>query len=220
MRPDVRTWVQAAITRHLRAPMPLAQTHTFLIRSALAQLLRYWRYEVPGNWGDLLDNVTYGIVAWQIKERAAMTIGEHSVDEYAPAVIEAINKGDWQSLTELPEPVWDWVRELTGLTRAEWEMVPEIAGEILNAHLECPRCKNNKPLYELARVRENAEPIALSSTGAVRFTCSRCGSGISLDLIEPRLPDTDRSIQKGKGAATAALLVAAGTVIYLLVRYL
>lgn len=221
MKPDMRTWVEAAISKHLRDGMPLGQTHAYLVRGILAQLLRYWRYEAPGDLGDLLDNVTYSIIAWQIKERASVSMGERAVDEYAPAALAAVRAGDWKSLAALPDAVWGWVRELTGLTRAEWEMVPETAAEVLCTEFACPRCHTQGPLRDLLKIRQGAEPLQLTSTGAARFICGKCGSGLALDLSEPRIPDTPESLRARRSYAPAiGLLVLAAAIIYLILRYI
>lgn len=220
MKPDMRTWVEAAISKHLRDDLPLDQSHASLVHGVLAQLLRYWRYDVPGDWGDLLDNAAYSITAWQIKERASMAMGERDVDAYAPDVITAIGKGEWDALAALPDAVWGWVHEMTGLSRAEWGMVPETAAEVLRTELECPRCKSQGPLHSLLRMREGAEPVRLTSTGAVHFTCGRCGSGLTLDLSEPRIPDFTNPSRGRKSLLALALPFAlAIVVLYLIVRY-
>ena len=221
MKPDMQTSVQAAISDHLLRSVPLENAHARMVRHMLAQLLRHWRYEVPGDQGDPLDEVAYSVVAWQIQERRALGVGQRRVDDYVPQVLDAIKTGDWDSLAALPDEVWDWVRELTGLTRDEWRDVPARAAELLDTQVECPRCKSCRTLRESAAVGQHREPLTLAGRGSVRFICSRCLAGIMIDRSESadhahvsRLPRTNRNFLR-----TAAFVALALVLIYLAIRH-
>lgn len=185
MRPDMRTWVEAALTKHLRDNMPLDSIPGYMIGRILAQLLRYWRYSTPQKWQVRDDDLDYSLLACRIREHAAMDAGM-LVGSYGYDIYSSLDKGDWKSMAALPGAVWKRIEEMTSITKEEWTILPQTIASMLDDELVCTGCAKSGVAKELGRLVDGPDPFDPDSPVRLVFECNYCDA--ELIFKEPHTP--------------------------------
>jgi hypothetical protein len=218
--PDMRTWVEAAVTKYVRDLIPAEQTHVFLVRRVLAQLLWYWRYEVPLKWQSSIIDLDYSLFAIRLQEATIEDLGFRRVDANISQVYSALDSSDWDTIASLPEPVWNWITDLTGLSLRQWEGVPNAVLELVDQDIICPRCEKTCDLREVGELVSITDPFSCHGSNKPSFACERCGTHLVFDMFglsdEPRPQSRWNSLLMKRAAGIAVAVV----VVYYLWRRL
>ncbi len=217
---DMRTWVEAAVTKYVRDLIPAEQVHVFLVHRLLAQLLWYWRYEVPPKWIDCTVDLDYSVFSSRLQEPALEDVGFRKIDAHISQVYAALDSSDWETVAALPELVWNWITDLTGVSRREWASIPNAVLGLVDQDVVCPDCRKACDLRELGDLVRVTDPFTYHGSGKPCFVCPRCQARLVFDVFdlsgEPRRPQTWNP-QAAKRIGLTALGVVA---VYLLLRHL
>ena len=89
-----------------------------------------------------------------------MTRSACDIQRYDEETFLAIDRGNWASIANLPEPVWGWITDMTGLSRAEWEKVPEAAACILAGPVTCPECGRTGKITDIGDLAQATDPFS------------------------------------------------------------
>lgn len=182
MRPDLDLWVETATAKHLVGKIPLDSVHAFLIGRSLAELLWHWRYDVPPKWDNLIVNADFSLIARQFVQDISFDVDYTDIDAAVPKVYDALEKGDWESMAALPDIVWQWLEELTCITKAEWENVPALTFDMLNKEALCKTCGRHGSIGEISRVKGAPDPFMFGGSSSLHLTCSRCDTDLEYNL--------------------------------------
>jgi len=181
MRPDLRLWIETAVGKNMRDWVPVENVHAYLVDRSLAQLLWYWRYDVPPRWDKLIIRTDWSLLGRQLTQFSAMDIQE-GVDEAVPAVYEALRACDWESIRAIPPQIWEWIRQLTCLSEGEWERVPGLAADLLNSNLRCHTCNLQGKLKDVTEIKGVPDPFMFGSSGALHLVCRHCRVSAPFDM--------------------------------------
>ncbi|MCE5197772.1 MAG: hypothetical protein ABFD54_10680 [Armatimonadota bacterium] len=208
MKPDMRTWVEAAATKHLRDGLPLEQAPMFLVGRALVQLLWYWRYDLPAKWAPMVRDLDYTSVALRMKD----IVPFEGINTFALQIRAALDGGDWPSIVALPDVIWDWIEHMTGLSLEEWESVPDAVRRLLDTKIECPKCGMVSDFRGMGELIDISDPFAFFSTSHFRFNCMRCNTPLVMDAHRVIRPRWLRKLKwsEAKSALITLALVALG----------
>ncbi len=182
MRPDLRTWVEAGIAYHLKGGVPIDDLPRLMVGRMLAQLLWYFRCDVPGEWADTVSELDFSSLARQMEDRTHLDAGFDDLPACPGDVQSALEKGDWQSLKSVPSSAWEWVARITGLGEGDWESIPSHVRAALESPFICPVCKHAGSVAESARVAYSVDPFDWSSSNVTHLTCRNCGSHLVYDV--------------------------------------
>lgn len=186
MTPDERIWVEQAIAVYLRSRTFMAEIPPLLVGRVLAQLLYYWQCEVPEKWDFATGNADYASLALSRAEDMT-SVYETSLDcaSYGADVYEALDSCDWEKMLALPDKVWKWISNYTGLSKDQWQQIADKAQNILNSKLSCPNCSSVFKLLDIGAPDKISDPFSMgSSRSSLRFTCPRCSHQIVLNASE------------------------------------
>ena len=215
MTPDEKLWVDQGIAMYLRTRAFTDEIPALLVGRALAQLMDYWRCTVPPKWEFATGNTDYMTLAYSIAEHQTSP-SQVALDcaTYGTEVYEALEKSDWETMLNLPGPVWDWIAGFTALTREEWQALPDKVRDLVAAKIDCPNCASVFSLQDVGKPDEISDPYSQhSSRDVLIFTCPRCDHSMVFDsarhaMVEP---------SKVKDAVANVPMIVAFTILGLIV---
>lgn len=187
--PDERVWVEQAIAVYLRSRAFMTEIPALLLGRVLAQLLYYWKCEVPEKWDFATGNTDYTSLTYSIAEDMSSTY-EASLDctAYGADVYTALDSGDWNKMLALPDRVWKWISDYTGLSKDQWQHIADKAQDILDSRVTCPDCASVFALQDIGAPEEVSDPFSMtSSRDSLRFTCPNCTHDMVLNASEHSL---------------------------------
>jgi len=184
IKADLRTWVEAAIAERLANSTPASELPAFMVGRALAQLLWFWRFDVPSRWRSHMAHLDYVGMALRLKDYSSLT----SVNDLLPRVSAALEDGRWEAISALPEEVWHWINHITGLTKDEWEALPGIVEKQMSRPFTCPRCEATTSYQEMGNLTEVSDPFSQQSRAGLHLRCPKCESVLAVDAFHsPRI---------------------------------
>lgn len=218
MSADMKTWVDAAISRHLRDGASLDDVRTCFVGGLLAQMLLYYRYDVPGKWEGVYNNADLLGLGKRLADTPGLvgycTLGPPALPDYA-AIYEALETDCWSSYERLSAVVWRMLSAISGLTKEEWQSLPGLTEEALVKTMVCSRCGYADNLAGFGEVTEYADPFTFSGGTRIHLRCKRCGEKVTFESgamqVEKYRPKVinARGLIIGAGITTMLLIVAA-----------
>lgn len=185
---DTSKWVEAAVSKCLAEPVSPDEARDFIIGYTLAQLLWFWRHGLPEPWGAMSEEWEYIAAMRLIYEHAHWATGLQFDEDYRPVreqVREALKKQDWEAYAALPETVWSWLAEISGMAREDWERLPDQISRVLEKTVICPVCGADGPLREVAQTPEFTNPHFIGSRLQVK--CAKCDANLSFNVASNRI---------------------------------
>lgn len=180
---DDGRWLEAVVTKCLVDDSSTAEARDFVIGYVISQLLWFWRHPIPEPWGTLSERWEYVAAMRLVYEPGHWVAGDQFDEELMPyrdQVYDAIRKNTWAAYSALPEQVWGWLMELTGLSREEWEKLPDEASQVLASTVICPTCGSDGSLKETAKPAYPTNPHFIGTR--LDIGCSQCGSHMTFDV--------------------------------------
>jgi len=187
-RDDTGRWVEAVVTKCLTDNVTPAQARDFVLGFTLAQILWFWRYPLPEPWGTLSERWEYIAAMKLVYEPGPWVTGDQFDEAFGPyrkSIENALKKNDWATYSALPDEVWEWLVKITGLSREEWEHLPEEADSILTSTVICPACGTDGLLKDVAVVSQPNNPHFVGTRLDVH--CVQCGSYLAFDAASRRI---------------------------------
>ena len=188
MQPDTDKWIEAGVSKCLAEPITPDLSRDFLIGYTFAQLLWFWRYNIPEPWGTMSEKWEYIAAMKLIYEHAHWVSGLEFDDELKPVIeqlYEALKKYNWEAYSALPEVVWAWLIEISGMTREQWEHLPFEINRILEKTIICPICGADGSLKEIAQTSDWLNPHIVGAR--LNMSCSKCDAGLAFDITKNRI---------------------------------
>lgn len=211
--PDLKMWIEQLMAIHLRNHIPLNEIRTTFIGRAIAQILDYWRFKIPEKWNfAIVDNnfVNYGYLV--AEHQKTLSSAALDCDHYVENMYTTLENGDWQSMLDMPEPVWEILSMYTGLSKSKWEAIVDLTDELLETKVSCPDCASVFKVREAGVPDKIDEPFSMSSAHSLlRFHCPRCTNPMIYDAVKQDMqqPSATRSVIHGIPLAFIISVIAA-----------
>lgn len=173
---------------HLRNGVPLEDAPKVHLGRSLASLMNAFRFDLDEYWERQMrpmDGQAFLISLEQAGMTNRIWTGVPSaLDDHYDDIRAALEGRSWPMLRALPDPVWKLLRICTGLTREEWESLPDFCRELLGNTITCPDCGQS---VEMSSFGE-PDPIDDPSYGFAQrislvFRCPNCGAEVGYSIV-------------------------------------
>lgn len=182
MRSDVQFWTDVAVGRCVRREVSPEAEVWYLLRLYIAQLMVYYRRDIPQKWDDLIDPAIPTQFAYDIADRMKGDImfGKQ-IDLPDDEFRAALDDEDMAQAPRLSPWGWQVLRESSGMAKEEWEEIPNNVRATLDKQVTCPKCNLQGKLGDMAVLDSAPDPFNRGSGLSLHFTCEWCGSDLNLD---------------------------------------
>lgn len=200
MRSDVQFWTDVAVGQCVKKAVAPEEAVWYTLRCYLAQMLAYYRRDLPKEWADQIDESIPNQFSYDMANRMKGDVlfgvtTDIPEDEYRAT----LDDHDFSRTPALSNWGWQVVKETSGMSRQEWEQVAEHVQATLDKIVTCPKCNLSGKLADISVLVAAPDPFARVSATAPHFTCEWCGSDLTLDTSVKGLEMTDKRWPNTKG---------------------
>lgn len=214
---DMKTWLNASLSRHLKNRTSLEDVRTHLIGSMLVQILLYYRYDIPSKWEKSCspaDSLSLGKGLTDTLAAARCCGLAAPLTEESQEIYEALDVDDWINYSQMSAPVWRALTELSGLDKEGWESLPSLAQEALSRKVTCTCCGYADDIYCFGEVMEFVDPFTFGGGDRIIVRCKRCLERI---VFDPVIVPVKKSRKMSED--TRVIILATGSIVLLLVIF-
>jgi transcription elongation factor Elf1 len=209
MNGNVRFWTDVVVGRCMRNSMSPAEAVYYDMCCSIAQLMKFWRNDLPPKWEGRVGDEVPASVAYDAFERLkpAYMFGQ-AVDIPANEFYEVLNGPELTSNPALSPKAWKVVREVTGMGEQDWEQLPASIQSVLDKHVTCPKCGASGKLTEVAGLVSAPDPFLMGSGAALHVACKHCGEELTVDTAVKGLEIVDKRWSNTRNTIFWAAIVA------------
>lgn len=183
MQSDCAMWAAYAISEQLRSGVSPENMRVKSVGQALAALMDFSRMPVRGTW-KLPTEAETSFMGYIFEQSTGQLPSEvwDVVWEHSKAVDSALGSASWEEMQALPDPVWRYVRAVTGMSRKEWDQFPDHCGRMLKEPVQCPECFHIEVMQRFGKPRQVSNPMEFEGRfESLMFACPLCGTAIVFD---------------------------------------
>ncbi len=185
---DDGKWLEAVASKCLADDSSPSEARDFVLGYVISQLLWFWRHPIPEPWGTLSERWEFVGAMKLVYEPGRWAAGDQFDEDLMPhreQVYDALRRNVWEAYAALPEAVWGWLAELTGLSREHWEALPDQASHLLSSTIICPVCGADGTMKQVARASSPNNPHFVGSR--LDIHCVQCASPLRFDVSARRV---------------------------------
>lgn len=212
MKSDLQFWTDVAVGQCIKHSVSPDQAAWYTLRCYIAQMLAYYRRDIPPEWEERIDQsipTQFGYdIAGRMKGDYLFGVEiDLPYDEFQAALTDP----DHFQPLQLSPRAWQVVKETTGMSREEWELLSNDTQEMLEKNVTCPKCNLSGKLAEIAVLLSAPDPFTRQSGVSLHLKCEWCGSDLTVDTTVKGLQLSDTKWPGFKNvvfwAAVAALVL-------------
>lgn len=213
MNGNVRFWTDVTVGRCIRKSIPAVEAVYYELCCSIAQLMKFWRIDLPRKWEERLGDEVPVSVAYDAAARMTpdFMFGK-AVDIPADEYYALLNGPDLADIPVLSPRAWQVLQDVTGMSEQDWAQLPASIEAALDKHVICPKCGVSGKLTEIANLVSAPDPFLMGSGAALHVTCKHCGQELTLDTAVKGLEVVDRRWSNTRNtifwAAIAAFVMA------------
>jgi len=222
---DRTMWASVALVGYLRNGVPIEDAPKAHVGRALAALINCYRRPLDEYWERQIAAFD-GVYDAYILEQAGYTAWEmiFIFDQHYDAMSAALADRSWLSLRSLPDKVWDLLGHVTGMSRAEWEELPDFCRGLLAERMICPQCEYTDTLDRFGEPDPIDDPTYFYQNRIdLVVHCPKCATAVTFDIpartsrqYPPRAIIPKRACQRAVLGIFAAFMALA---LYLIFRH-
>lgn len=185
---DRAMWASVAVVDCLRNGVPLENAHASHVARSLAAVMHAFRLPLDEYWERQMVLTDGSNMMILMCHAGFVGLGPPAeLEDNYEAISAALSDRSWESLRKLPDSVWRLLRIATGMTRDEWEGLPEFCRDLLSAKIICPDCLHSGSMDTFGEPNPIDDPTYFSQQRLrVVFRCPKCGTEITYSITSGR----------------------------------
>ncbi len=200
MKSDVQFWTDYAVGRCVKKSVSPEEGVWYGLRCYIAQLMAYYRRSIPAKWEDVIDEGVASQFVYDIADRMrGEVLFGVPIDIPEDEFYAALSDTDLSQPPQLSPRAWQMVKEVSGASREEWELILENVRAALAKHVTCPKCYLSGRISDIAVLVAAPDPFTRASSLALHFKCEWCGTDLTLDTTVKGLEMTDKRWLDNRG---------------------